>query len=67
MYPCKICAAHFQEMLKENPIKVGSRHDLVYYFCDLHNIVNKKLNKKIFNCDKAFDVWGGNCGCNANK
>jgi hypothetical protein len=54
-------------MLKENPIKVGSRHDLVYYICDLHNIVNKKLNKKIFNCDKAFDVWGGNCGCNAKK
>lgn len=54
-------------MLKEFPIKAGSRHDLVFYLCDLHNKVNKRLNKPIFDCDKAFDVWGGNCGCTDKK
>ena len=54
-------------MLTQNTIKTGSRKDVVYYVCDLHNIVNKRLGKPIFNCDKAFDVWGGNCGCSANK
>jgi|LauGreDrversion4_2_1035121.scaffolds.fasta_scaffold278872_2 FAD-linked sulfhydryl oxidase len=54
-------------MLKQYPIKTGSRHDLVYYLCDLHNHVNKRLHKPIFDCDKAFNVWGGDCGCGGDK
>ena len=33
------------------------------YICDLHNIVNEALNKPKFDCKRAFDYWGGNCGC----
>ena len=52
-------------MLNENPIKDNSREELVYYICDIHNQVNKFLKKPIFDCKKAFDIWGGDCGCEA--
>lgn len=35
--------------------------------CDLHNKVNASLKKPIFDCKKAFDFWGGDCGCDAKK
>jgi FAD-linked sulfhydryl oxidase len=50
-------------MLKQYPIKNGSRAEAVGYLCFLHNKVNERLNKPIFDCKKAFDYWGGNCGC----
>ena len=64
-FPCKICGKHFVKMLNENPIKDNSREELVYYICDIHNQVNKFLKKPIFDCKKAFDIWGGDCGCEA--
>ena len=63
-FPCKICGKHFVKLLKEHPIKNNNREELVYYLCDIHNIVNKVLDKPYFDCDKAFDIWGGDCGCN---
>lgn len=50
-------------MLEYNPIRNSNRVDLVRYICKLHNIVNKRLDKKEFDCSKAFDHWGGDCGC----
>ena len=50
-------------MLWEYPVKSDSREELVYYICFLHNKVNEKLNKPIFDCKKAFEFWGGDCGC----
>lgn len=64
-FPCKICGKHFVKMLEDHPIKNNSREELVYYLCDIHNIVNKFLKKPIFDCQKAFDIWGGDCGCEA--
>jgi len=29
----------------------------------LHNKVNERLKKPIFDCKKAMDYWGGDCGC----
>lgn len=63
LYPCKICSSHFKEILKENPIRHSSREDFVYYLCELHNNVNRKLGKPIHDCKSAFEVWGGDCGC----
>ena len=54
-------------MLLDYPIKNGSRKEIVLYLCDLHNKVNQRLNKPIFDCQKAFDFWGGNCGCAADS
>lgn len=67
MFPCKICSSHFQKMLADYPIKNNSREELVYYLCDLHNKVNIRLNKPIFDCKKAFGFWGGECGCSEKK
>jgi hypothetical protein len=33
----------------------------------LHNKVNERLGKEIFNCAAAFNYWGGDCGCTAGK
>ncbi len=55
-----------KEMIEQNPPKSKTREELVYYMCDIHNIVNKRLNKPIYDCKKAFDIWGSDCGCEAN-
>ncbi len=63
LYPCGICREHFKEVIKSVELKSNDRSDVVRYFCDLHNVVNKRLNKPIFDCSKAYDHWGGDCGC----
>jgi len=63
LFPCKICGGHLLKMLKKEGVKANSREELVNYICKIHNIVNKVLNKPIFDCKKAFDYWGGDCGC----
>ena len=47
----KICSAHFQLIIKKDN-----------HFKHLHNKVNAKLKKPIFDCKKAFGFWG-ECGC----
>jgi hypothetical protein len=54
-------------MLKENPVKSNNREELVHYVCGLHNIVNHRLGKPQFECQKAFDFWGGGCGCDGGS
>lgn len=63
LYPCKMCAGHFGEMLKDYPPLTDSRSNVVQYICFLHNKVNKRLGKPIFDCAKASQYWGGDCGC----
>ena len=58
-----MCREHFKQMIELNPIRAFTREELVMYMCDIHNIVNKRLNKTIYDCSKAFDIWGGDCGC----
>ena len=50
-------------IIKENPLKNSNREEFVYYICNIHNIINKKLNKNHFRCKNAFEIWGGDCGC----
>lgn len=64
VYPCKICGKHFSQMLKDYPIKHKSREEFSYYLCDLHNRVNERLGKPVYDCKKTFEIWGGDCGCN---
>jgi FAD-linked sulfhydryl oxidase len=54
-----------KNIVKENPLKNSNREEFVYYICEIHNIMNKKLNKKHFRCKLAFDIWGGDCGCDS--
>ena len=63
LFPCKICGGHLLKMLNKEGVKANSREELVNYICKIHNIVNKVLGKPIFDCKRAFDFWGGDCGC----
>jgi hypothetical protein len=48
VYPCSECKSHFKLLVKKNRINQGD--NLKLYMCKLHNMVNSKLNKSIFNC-----------------
>eukprot|EP01015_Nassula_variabilis_P032386 TRINITY_DN7542_c0_g2_i4.p1 TRINITY_DN7542_c0_g2~~TRINITY_DN7542_c0_g2_i4.p1 ORF type:complete len:171 (+),score=19.39 TRINITY_DN7542_c0_g2_i4:65-577(+) len=61
-YPCKECSGHFLEMLKNKPVRASSREELMAYLCELHNEVNIRLNKSVFNC-KLVQLQWGDCGC----
>ena len=63
-YPCKVCGGHLIKMLDKKGIKMDNRSEFINYICNIHNIVNKVLNKTEFDCNKAFDVWNGNYQCN---
>lgn len=63
LYPCKICRAHFANMTEGIQLQNQDRKSLVEFICDLHNKVNERLGKKIIDCKKAYDFWGGDCGC----
>ncbi|TMW63113.1 hypothetical protein Poli38472_002054 [Pythium oligandrum] len=50
MYPCVHCAEDFQNEVKKSPPKVDSRTSFSLWLCEQHNIVNKKIGKKPFEC-----------------
>ncbi|CAI2189928.1 6602_t:CDS:1 [Funneliformis geosporum] len=56
-YPCWYCAEHLREEMKKVPPKVESRWALGIWLCDMHNIVNERLGKPIFDCNKINERW----------
>jgi mitochondrial FAD-linked sulfhydryl oxidase len=54
LFPCQECSEHFKEMMKTEKLEenVKNRDNFNVWFCQIHNIVNKRLNKKIFDCSK---------------
>lgn len=67
LYPCKQCADDLINDLKDEPPVVSSRKDLSQWMCRLHNKVNNKLGKELFDCSKVDERWlngwkDGSCG-----
>lgn len=56
-YPCEPCAEDLQKDLKTLKPDVSSQRGLSQYFCQLHNRVNKKLDKPLFDCDAVDHRW----------
>lgn len=56
-YPCNHCAEHLREELGKRPPVVESRSKLSLWFCELHNEVNDRLGKPIFDCSKVLERW----------
>ncbi|XP_065659116.1 FAD-linked sulfhydryl oxidase ALR isoform X2 [Hydra vulgaris] len=56
-YPCSWCAKHLQERLKTDVPDTRSSVALSQWFCELHNEVNQRLGKPIFDCSKVFERW----------
>ncbi|PGH11418.1 hypothetical protein AJ79_04919 [Helicocarpus griseus UAMH5409] len=61
LYPCGECASHFQTLLAKFPPQVSSRSAAAAWACHVHNEVNKRLHKDIFDCSKIGDFY--DCGC----
>lgn len=43
--------------LKEEPIVATSNHELSQWLCRLHNKVNVKIGKPVFDCTKVNERW----------
>uniref|UniRef100_A0A6B2EER8 Sulfhydryl oxidase n=1 Tax=Phlebotomus kandelakii TaxID=1109342 RepID=A0A6B2EER8_9DIPT len=56
-YPCEYCAKDLRDELKVDPPQAASQHDLSQWLCRLHNKVNEKLGKKVFDCTKVNERW----------
>ncbi|KAJ3117199.1 hypothetical protein HDU96_007627 [Phlyctochytrium bullatum] len=61
LYPCGDCARHFKLVLEAHPPVVDDRISLSQWACTVHNVVNKRLNKTLFDCATVLDVY--KCGC----
>ncbi|VEN63774.1 unnamed protein product [Callosobruchus maculatus] len=56
-YPCHICAEDLRAELKVDPPKTDSQEVLSQWLCRLHNKVNIKLGKEVFDCSKVNERW----------
>ncbi|KAI9492820.1 FAD-linked sulfhydryl oxidase-like protein ERV2 [Zychaea mexicana] len=61
LYPCGECAAHFQLLLQKYPPQTSSRIAASQWACAIHNKVNERLGKEIFDCSDIQDKY--DCGC----
>lgn len=65
IFPCKECREHFKKLInsqKENLHKaLQSNQDMQRWMCKIHNIVNERLQKDVFDCRNVNDEYG--CGC----
>lgn len=56
-FPCPECASDMRDDLKAEPPRTESRAELTQWLCRLHNKVNVKLGKKVFDCAKIDERW----------
>lgn len=61
LYPCGECAAHFQKLLRKYPPQTSGRNAAAGWACFVHNEVNRRLKKEVFDCNKIGDFY--DCGC----
>jgi hypothetical protein len=56
--PCGTCGRHFAEVLKESPLpETGDIEVLFKWSVDVHNMVNKKLEKPVVSYEEAKEFW----------
>lgn len=46
-----------KEELFRNPPRVSNRSELIKFMCDLHNEVNDRMGKSLFDCSKYEERW----------
>lgn len=57
LYPCSDCAEDLRQDLVEEPPVVSSSVEFSQWLCRLHNRVNVKLGKPVFDCSRVFERW----------
>lgn len=56
--PCMSCRQHFEEVLTMNPVpRVTNPIELFAWTVDIHNIVNKSINKTVITYEEAYEIW----------
>ena len=65
LYPCGDCASHFSFILSSNPPNATSRESISQWACQVHNLVNERLDKEQFDCRKVSEMW--KCGCTEDE
>uniref|UniRef100_A0A1I7ZHB7 Sulfhydryl oxidase n=1 Tax=Steinernema glaseri TaxID=37863 RepID=A0A1I7ZHB7_9BILA len=56
-YPCPYCAADLRKDLQKNPPDLRDKKSFAQWMCEMHNRVNDKLGKDLFDCSKVFERW----------
>ncbi|CDH57505.1 fad-linked sulfhydryl oxidase erv2 [Lichtheimia corymbifera JMRC:FSU:9682] len=65
LYPCGECAAHFQLLLERYPPQTSSKVAVSQWLCAIHNKVNERLGKEMFDCADIQEKY--QCGCEADE
>jgi len=56
--PCPMCAGHFAELLKENPLPESDDPLVLFrWSVHVHNLVNSRLGKPTFSPEQAIARW----------
>jgi hypothetical protein len=56
-YPCHVCRAHLRRDVAEHPPDLSGADALSDWACRLHNRVNERLGKPMFDCALALQRW----------
>lgn len=65
LYPCGDCARHFRGLIEQYPPQTSSRNAAAGWLCFVHNLVNERLEKEVFDCNNIGDFY--DCGCGDEK
>jgi mitochondrial FAD-linked sulfhydryl oxidase len=57
LYPCSHCADELGSQIKRHPPDVSGGPVLRRWMCDIHNEVNRRLGKAVFDCDRVDERW----------
>lgn len=57
LYPCGYCADMTSDEMIRKPPQVQSRQAFQFWMCGIHNEVNSRMGKPIFNCNKVDQRW----------
>lgn len=55
--PCDTCKEHFKKLINKYPPNVKSRETLFNWGVNVHNLVNKRLNKKELSYEEVLNIY----------
>ena len=66
-YPCHYCGDTSLVEFRKHPPQTKTRKEFAFWMCNLHNEVNDRLGKPIFDCNNLSQRWrrgwdDGRCG-----
>ncbi|XP_050527073.1 FAD-linked sulfhydryl oxidase ALR [Daktulosphaira vitifoliae] len=57
LYPCETCARDFAQLIDSKPPDTSSQSALSRWLCWVHNQINTKLGKPLFDCSRVNERW----------